>query len=446
MRVIIAGAGEVGSNIAAGLADSHEVVVIDPDPARVEAVTYTLDVLAIEGSGTSLSVLKEAGVERADIVIASAAEDETNLAVCGTAKAAGDPFTIARVKSTEYLTTWETRPGAYSVDFMGCTDLLTAENIVRVIGLPAATDAESFANDTVRMAEFPIHEESTLAHQTIEEADRFDRVTFAALVADDQTTVVRGDTVIEPGMKLVVIGTSDGIQEFARAVDPDIDSLLPDQVLIVGGSRIGYHTARLLENGPSTPRTRLIEQDPKRAQQLAEQLSETTVFEHDATDVDFLRSERIDEVDVVVTALESDEQNLLMAVLAKQLGAERTVAVVETGAYADIFEAVGIDVAVNPRGLIAEEIIRFTYDVQAEKVSLIEDQHAQVLEIEVTAESHLADRSIEETVVDLTEPIVIGAIIRGNEVILPRGDTIIEVGDHVVIFTAGEIDAVTAQL
>lgn len=441
MRVIIAGAGEVGTNIAAGLADSHGVVVIDPDPARIEAITYSLDVLAIEGSATSLSTLEEADIEHADIVIASTAGDETNLAVCGTAKVAADPFTIARVKSIEFLTTWETRPGAYAVDFMVCTDLLTAEDIVRSVGLPAASDSESFANDAVRMAEFPVPDGSELAHQTIEVADRFDSLTFAALVADGETTIARGDTVIEPGAKLVVIGTPDGIRDFATVINPDAGSERPNQVLIVGGSRIGYHTARLLEN--RAPRTRLVEQNPERAQELAEQLSKTTVFEHDATDIEFLRGERIDEVDVVVTALGSDEQNLLMAILVKQLGADRTVAVVETGAYAGIFEAVGIDVAVNPREIIAEEIIRFTYDVHAEKISLIEDHQAQVIELEVTAESPLAGRSVMDIVSDLTEPIVVGAITREGDVIIPRGDTMIEVGDHVVIFGAGDIETVT---
>lgn len=444
MRVIIAGAGEVGTNIAAGLADSHGVVVIDPDPARIEAITYSLDVLAIEGSATSLSTLEEANIEHADIVIGSAAGDETNLAVCGTAKVAADPFTIARVKSIEYLTTWETRPGAYGVDFMVCTDLLTAEDIVRSVGLPAASDSESFANDAVRMAEFPVPDGSELADQTVEVADRFDSLTFAALVADGETTIARGDTVIEPGAKLVVIGTPDGIRDFATVINPDAGSERPNQVLIVGGSRIGYHTARLLER--RAPRTRLVEQNPERARELAEQLSNTTVFEHDATDVEFLRGERIDEVDVVVTALASDEQNLLMAILAKQLGADRTVAVVETGAYAGIFEAVGIDVAVNPREIIAEEIIRFTYDVHAEKISLIEDHRAQVIELEVTADSPLAGRSVRNIVADLPEPIVVGAITREGDVIIPRGDTTIEVGDHVVIFGAGDIETVTAPI
>ncbi|MFB6253236.1 MAG: Trk system potassium transporter TrkA, partial [Halobacteriaceae archaeon] len=354
-------------------------------------------------------------------------------------KVAADPFTIARVKSVSYLSTWESQPRAYGVDFMVCMDLLTAENIVRAIGLPAASDSDVFANNSIRMAEFPVAEESDFANKTVEAADQFDNLTFAGLVIGGETVIARGDTVIEPGAKLIVIGTPEGIQEFATAVHPDIDTAPPNQVLIVGGSRIGYHTARLLER--RAPRTRLIEKDPERARHLAEQLSDTTVFEHDATDIEFLRGEQIENIDVVVTALESDEKNLLMAVLAKQLGAERTVAVVETGAYAGIFEAVGVDVAVNPRELIAEEIIRFTYDVPAEKISLIEEQQAQIFELEITSDSKFAGRQVKDIVEELSDPVAFGAITRDGDVIIPRGDTMINTGDHVVLFTAGNIES-----
>lgn len=444
MRVIISGVGEVGSNIAAGLADSHEVVVIDPDPAKIEEIRYSIDALTIEGSGTSLDVLREAGIEKADMVIASADLDETNLTVCATAKVLADPFTIARVKSAEYLTTWQTSPGAYDVDFMVCTDLLAAEDIVRVLGLPAATDAETFANGMVRMAEFPIPEESDIAGKTVEAADQFDEVTFAAILRDGETILPRGDTRIESGDKVVLIGTPEGIDRFAAVMDPESASTSPDQVMIVGGSRIGYHTARLLE-GRRT-RTRLIEQDPDRAQELAEELTNTTVFAHDATDVDFLIEERIGDVDAVVTALETDEQNLLMAVLAKQLGADRTIAVVQTGAYAGFFEAVGIDVAVNPRQIIAEEIVRFAHDTRAEKISLIEGVEAQVLELEVTSQSSLAERTVEDVATSLPGPVVFGAITRKGEYIVPRGDTVLSVGDHVVLLATGSLESLQDQL
>ena len=152
MQVLVVGAGQVGSNIARSLADAHEVVVIDKDPERVEAITYRLDVLAIEGDGTSLATLEEAGVENADMFIASTNSDEANMVSCATAKTVSDAFTVARVRKTDYLTTWRGAEGAFGVDFMVCTDLLAAETIVRIAGLPGAQDVDSFAGGRVRMA------------------------------------------------------------------------------------------------------------------------------------------------------------------------------------------------------------------------------------------------------------------------------------------------------
>src|SRR6056297_3712163 len=167
MHVIIIGAGEVGSSIAASLADTHEVVVVDVDGERVDALTYSHDVLAIEGDGTSLDTLKEAGVEQTDMIIASTDDDETNLVACGTAKTVDDPFTIARVKNVDYLETWRRAADqqAFGVDFMVCSNLLTAEDIVRVISMPAARDVDSFADGAVQMAEFSVTESSPVADQ-----------------------------------------------------------------------------------------------------------------------------------------------------------------------------------------------------------------------------------------------------------------------------------------
>ena len=145
MRVVVVGAGEVGSSIAASLADSHEVVVIDVDAEKVEQLNYSVDALAIEGDGASLPTLQEAGIEDADILIASTDNDETNIITCGTAKTVADLFTIARIKGTNYLETWQGAEGALGVDFMVGTTMLTARSVVRVIGLPAARDVDTFA-------------------------------------------------------------------------------------------------------------------------------------------------------------------------------------------------------------------------------------------------------------------------------------------------------------
>ncbi|MFC7165412.1 Trk system potassium transporter TrkA [Halospeciosus flavus] len=445
MRVLIVGAGEVGSSIAGSLADSHEVVVVDVDGDRVEQLTYEHDVLTVQGDGASLDTLEEAGVEKADIVIASTDDDETNLAICGTAKTASDAFTIARVQNRAYLQTWRRSHGVFGVDFMVCTDLLTAQSIVRVVGLPTARDVDPFAGGRVQMAEFEVPESSPVADQTVQEADRFDALTFAAVIRDGEVEIARGDTRIHAGDMVVVIGRPDSVQAFAASVAPGEAASDVDDVVIVGGSSVGALTARLLADRGFSPR--LVEQDPERARELAEELSETTVLEHDATDEDFLEREHVGDADLVVSALDSDERNLLVSLLTKRMGAERTVAVVDDGAYVDLFEAVGVDVAVNPREVTAEEITRFTRERRMENVAIVEPGEAEVLEVEIDAESVLAGRSIREAAADLPEGFVVGAITRGGDFITPRGDTVVQEGDHVVAFVrADAIDDVTAKL
>ncbi|MFC4551576.1 MULTISPECIES: Trk system potassium transporter TrkA [Halorussus] len=447
MRVIIVGAGEVGSSIAASLADLHEVVVVDTDSERVDALTYSLDVLAIQGDGTSLSTLRQAGVEQADMIIASTDDDETNLVACGTAKTVDDPFTIARVKNVDYLETWQHAEDqrAFGVDFMVCTNLLAAQDIVRVIGLPAARDVDPFAGGIVQMAEFEVSEESPIADLTVRDADRFDSLTFAAILRDDDVTIPRGETRIAAGDKVIVIGSPESVQGFAREVAPTETPSQNEDLVIIGGSEIGYHTARLLEERGLHPR--LIERDAERARELAEQLPNTVVMESDATDAEFLAREHVGEADAVVATLENDEKNLLVSILAKQLGARRTVAVVETTEYVSLFETVGVDVGINPREVTAEEITRFTRELHTENVALIENDRAEVLEIEVDGESVLVGRPIREAVADMPEGFVLGAITRDGEFVVPRGDTVVEPGDHVVAFVErGALTDVSAKL
>ena len=444
MRIVIVGAGQVGTSIAADLDASHDVVVVERDAERVEELTYSLDVLAVQGDGTALSTLEEAGVQKADMVIASTDNDETNIVVCSTAKAVSDAFTIARVKNTEYLRTWQRSRKAFGIDFMVCTNLLTAESIVRLIGLPAARDVDPFADGAVQMAEFEVPEESPVANQTVREADRFSSLTFAAILRNGDVDIPRGDTVIQPGDRVVVIGSPESVSEFAHAVSPEESIGAAEDVVVVGGSEIGYHVADLLGDRGFSPR--LVEQDTDRARELAESLPNAVVMESDATDTEFLEREHIGETDVLVAALDSDEKNLLVSLLARRLGVERTVAVIDTTAYVELFETVGIDVGVSPREVVAEEITRFTRDGGAENVALIESDKAEVLEIEVDAESVLVGRSIREAVAELPEGVVIGAITRDREFVVPRGNTRVEVGDHVVVFVETDVSDQVSKL
>lgn len=437
MRVIVVGAGEVGSSIAASLTESHDVIVIDVDAEKVEELGYAEDILAVEGDGTSLKLLREAGIAETDMLIASTDVDEINLVTCGTAKTVGDVFTIARTRNTNFFDTWTESEGAFGVDFMVSTNLLTANDIARVVGLPGAVDVDPFAGGLVQMAEFEVTADSELVGATVAEADTFEALTFAAVVQDGDVRIARGETRIEAGNRVIVIGSPESVQSFARTVvSPDSSEEVRD-IVIVGGSDIGYHTAKVLEERGIE--SRLIERDAERARQLAEDLPGTVVMEHDATDVDFLVGEHIDQADAVIAATDSDEKNLLVSLLAQNIGVGRTVAVLEDGQYASLFEAIGIDIAINPREATAEEIIRFTQKGQVENLSLIEHRQAEVLEIEVDAESVLTGQPIRKSVTELPAEVVIGAITRDKEHIVPRGDTVIQSGDHVILFVAADV-------
>jgi trk system potassium uptake protein TrkA len=444
VRVIIVGAGQVGSSIAETLDADHEVTVIDSNEERVESLTYSLDVLAIEGDGTSLGTLREAGIEQADLIIASTDNDETNIIVCGTAKTASDAFTIARVRRTNYLETWEGAESAFGVDFLVCTNRLVAETVVRVVGLPAARDVDVFAGGRVLVTEFRIPPESPITGRTIAETDRFESLTFAALVRGEDLIIPEGETTIEGDDRLVAIGIPKNVHEFAAALSPD-DASEQKDIVIVGGSEVAAQCARLLEARGFHPR--LIEADETRARELAEDLPGITVLNNDPTDREFLEREHIDETDVLFTALDGDDENLLVSLLAKRLGVGRAVAVVESAEYGDLFETVGVDVAVNPRNATAEEIIRFTRAGHTENVAIVAHDRAEVLEIEVDTESVLAGRPIREAAADLPTRVTIGAIDRDGTSITPRGDTVIEPGDHVVVFAeSAVIDTVAEQV
>ncbi|WP_306058849.1 Trk system potassium transporter TrkA [Natronococcus wangiae] len=444
MRVIIVGAGEVGRSIAKDLVETHDVVIIERDEEIVEDLTYSIDALVVQGDGTKLETLREAGIERTELLIASTDNDEINIVTCGTAKTTGDVFTIARVKRHNLLTTWKGSKGAYGVDFMVSSDLLTAEAIFRISGLPGAHDVNTFTGGLVRMAEFEVSADSPIADQTVREADRYDSLTFAALFRDDELIIPRGETAIQPGDRVVVIGSTESVTQFANDIVITKHREVTD-VVIIGGSEIGFQTARVFEEHGYRPH--LIEQDRERAREIAETLPNTSVWESDATDVDFLEQEHVDDADMVIAALDSDERNLLVSMLARKIGVERTVAVIETVEYAELFEAVGVDVAISPREETAEEIIRFTRADQMEKVAMLEHDRAEVLEIEIGRDSALAGREIADAIGDLPECVVIGAISRAGELVIPRGKTEIQPGDHVVLFTDTHLlDEVTAAI
>jgi trk system potassium uptake protein TrkA len=294
------------------------------------------------------------------------------------------------------------------------------------------------------MAEFEIDAASPITTQTVSEADRFESLTFVAIFRDGELIFPRGDTPIAAGDRTVVIGSPESVQSFANDVAPETTPDRADDIVILGGSEIGYQTARLLENREFEPR--LIERDPDRARTLAEDLPNSVVMEHDATDTEFLSQENVDDADIVVAALRSDEKNLLVSVLAKRLGVDRVVSVVDSPDYVTVFEEIGIDIAVNPRTVTAEEITRFTYENIAENISVLENDRAEVLELQLTAGCEFVGRPIVDLVDDIDVRFVIGAITRDGALVTPRGDTVLEPGDHLILLVeSGSVNEIAAM-
>lgn len=432
MYVIIVGGGEVGRTVAGNLESNHNVAVIDPDTAVLESLDRRYDLLTVRGDGTDRVALRKAGIKKADMVVGVTGNDETNIVTCGTAKAIDDPYTIARVKRRGLLETWEENNTAYGVDFMVCTDLLAAEAIFRLAGIPGAIAMDTFVGGRVQLAKFPIPSDSPFVGQTIEAADQYDQLTFAAIFranSADPVVIPTGDTRLQADDRVIVIGAAAGLEAFAS--DLTTTQHTTDEVVVIGGSEVGIQTARLFsERGR---RTRLIEREQAHARTIAEELSAVTVLQNDATDIGFLKREHIDEANIVVAALNSEEKNLLVSLLTSQLGVDRTVSIVDQIEYTALFEKVGVDAAVSPRQETAEEITRATYQGRVENVAMLEHD-SEVIELRISEDSILAGRSLAEVAPELPAQFIVGAITRDGSLLIPRGDTVVKPGDHAIMF------------
>jgi trk system potassium uptake protein TrkA len=443
MRVVIVGAGDVGTYIAEDLAESHDIAVVDRDGERVAELESTLGVSAIEGDGRSLDTLEAAGIHEAEVVIASTDDDAVNVMVCGAVRNSTDAYTIARAKSADLYETWQTFDNALGIDLMLSVDRLTAAALVRTVALPGALAVSTFADGGVEMAEFELGAGNELVGKSVAEADEFPSLTFAGIIRDGEVLIPSGETVFESEDRVVAIGSPSSVRRFARQLAPGSTLDPDDDVVIVGGGTVGTHIAAILEERGYAPR--LVEHDPERADALDEELESTTVIEGDVTTAGFLTEADIDEADLLVGTLD-DETNYVLALLAKSIGVAHTAAIVDESEYVDLFKAAGVDVTVEPRAVVANETTRATQDY-ADEAATLERDSAEVLEITVQSGSVLAGEALVDVAHDLPEGFVVGAIVRDGSLTTPRGGTVVQVGDHVVAFVDTDaLDEVAAAL
>jgi trk system potassium uptake protein TrkA len=434
--ILIIGAGDVGSSIATDLAGTHDVTIIDTDQHKIETLTADLDVDGIVGDGRSLSVLTEAVIEQAEIVVASTDSDAANVMACKAAKRFGDPHTLARVKDVGLYRTWQSMDSGFGVDNMFCIDVLAAESIARTVAVPGAKEVDTFVDGKVEVAEFEIGADSPVTDQTVADADRYPSVTFASILRDGDVLIPDGDTVIESGDYLVVIGDRYGVSRFAKdlSTSPGLDT--DDNIVIAGGDTLGYQIARQFELRGWSPQ--IVERDADRVARLKTQSGGITIGEGDVTAVTGFNSDFLRDADLLVGAVD-DDTNYLLTQLATERGIERTAAVVDNRDLIDLFEDGDIDVVVHPEDIIAGEILETVYGDTPLDISLLEHDRAEVLEVIVESDSILAGQPLRDAASHLPDGVVIGATIRNGELQNPRGNMYIETGDRVIAFADNDV-------
>jgi trk system potassium uptake protein len=430
MRTVIIGAGEVGFNTAMMLShEGHDVVLIEQQEALVERAAEQLDALVVHGNGASPRLLAEAGIDRSDLLIAASSSDEANIIACLAAKAQGVPRTVARIHNPDYYDTKE--PFAQEmlgIDFVIHTEQMAAEEIKDALLVPGAINVDTFADDTIEVAEVVLHEGSPAVGLALKDVRLPPESLVVGVVRRGEALVPRGDTVLERRDHVLLISGRQRISEVVGAVVTDTAPVR--DVTIYGGGRIGLRLALALEKvGMSV---RVIERDADRARYVASQLRRGFVLHDEGISRDFLLQERVDKTDAFVAVTGDDRANLLAAMYASQLGARMTIAGVSRGEFSPLADALGVDVTISPRVLAAEAILRFVRRGEVISVALLESG-AEMIELRVPERCRVAGRPLSEA--GFPQGAIVGALLRDGEVVIPTGRDVLRPGDDAVVFT-----------
>ena len=423
MRIVIAGAGEVGCGLAQALADKYDVFVIEKELGRCDSL-LNLDVVTIPGNAANLDTLRTARIENADIFLAVTGNDEVNLLAGLAAKKLGAKKVIVRVENPEYVDRPIIKDHPLGYDVLICPQLALAQEAARLVGLPGAIEIVSFSGGKVEMVEVQIMEGSKADGCRIKDLDLPKNIVITSIYRSGNLIIPRGETLLEKGDKIAIVGKSEEIERIRGLFGPPIVR----RVTIFGAGTIGSYVAKILER--SRISVKLVESRIDRCEQISDILKGVKIVCGDATDIEFLAEEEVGKSDAVVAATESDEKNLLICLLAKNLGVKTTIAKVERGEYVKLFEAVGIDIALNPRRVTYNEVMKLLRRMQVETVAEIEG--AAVVEV-VVKNKKLIGTKLRD--IDLPRTSIVGAVLRNDECLVPRGDTELNLGDRLLVFT-----------
>ena len=435
MKIVIAGAGEVGCHLAKMLSEGfHEITIIDNDEERLALVTESMDVLTVQGNPTSIKVLKSAGVDKADLFVAvnPAKEQDVNLVAAIIAKKLGAKKVTARINDAEYLN-YDNKLmfTDMGIDLLFYPEKIAATEIGDLLKQSDVSEFVDFARGQLQMVVFRIDEDSKLLNKT--SADLHfdpDNLPFriVALTRGGETIIPQRDTLIKRGDMAYVITKRSHVDELMSLSGKHYLDI--KRLTILGGGRIGEMVAAQFEKNAEF--VKIIEINRERCEVLSENLDHTLVINGDGRNSDFLYEEDVKSCDAFVAVTSSSETNILACVAAKKMGVAKTIAEVENIEYIKLAEGMGVDAVINKKIITAGRIFRFTMSNKVRTVKVIGGSDAEVIEYIVNPDSPITKAPIGE--LNFPQDAIIGGIIRGNEAIIASDSTRIRPYDRVVIF------------
>lgn len=433
MKIVVVGAGKVGFTLAQRLAkEDHDVIVIEQDDERRAIIEQNLDVMTVAGNGASPRILAEVGLKDVGMMIAVTDSDEVNMIACIAAKQAGVPKAIARVRNTEYLAEDNQWFGkTLGIDLIINPEMVTALEISQIIKTPAALDVEDFANGKVRLLEVKVRPNSPFSAIPIRQLPLPDKVLIVGILRHDKLIIPQGGDVIVDNDSVFFLGEKEAICSLESRFSQKRSKV--ERILIVGAGRIGRNLTLLLESSGYT--IKVIEKDRRRCEELAK-VAKAMVICGDGTDVDLLQEEGIADCDAVVCLTDDDKLNLLVALMAKHLGAAKTFARVGRPEYITLMEQVGVDVVFSPRLLTAGAILRQVRRQEIVSLSFYEGAKAEAIELDITEDNRLLGKPLKN--IKFPRHLLVGTVVRDNQIFVPNGDSTFAVGDRIVIFTLPE--------
>ena len=428
MNIFIAGGGRVGFHLARLLsAENHDVTVIESDRAQLEHIDYSLDVRTVAGNMLDVILLKSSGAGEADLFLAATGNDETNLIAATTAKGLGAKQVVARVHNSIFIESdilYETIMG---IDYIISPQALTALDIAAYIENPGLVASESFARGLVKMRQIRAARVPLAPGQTLKDISLPDGVLIGAISRNGTVEIPHGDSTIEKHDLVTLLGRKESVAE-AQKLFQDVETK-NRSIVIMGGSSVGVHLAQILEKKKLT--VKLFDRDLNRCHELAAILERTKVVCRDAALRLSLEQEHIDDADIFVGATGDDERNIMAAVLAKEVGVKETLAVVHQPDFAPLVAKLGIDHAVTPRACIANRILKLANQGQDTSLAVMEEGQIDILEYDIRSSNPIIGARLAD--IKFPRDSLVASILRGEEVIVPKGEDMIQAGDTVIV-------------